>query len=262
MSTETLELHKPCEHVLQVTLNRPKVYNAINDVMMHDLYELWHELSQDNDGIRCVVLTGSGTKAFCAGADLKQRNNITMDEWREQHAILEKAAVAMYQCPIPIISAVNGAAFGGGLELVLLSDIAYACRAATFGQSEVKLGLIPGMMGTQLLSQAVGWRRAKKLLLTGETFTAKQACEWGLIEQVTTAKALVETALETANQIASNGPLAVQAAKRAMHKGLGNPLIDAYLTEIAEYNKVLKTSDLQEGIAAFNEKRAAEFFGE
>ncbi len=262
MNPETLELHKPCEHVLQVTLKRPKSYNAINSVMMHDLYELWHEISQENDGIRCVVLTGSGTKAFCAGADLKERNNLSRDVWREQHSFLEKAAITMLKCPIPIISAVNGAAFGGGLELVLLSDFAYACRAATFGQSETKLGLMPGMMGTQLLQRAVGLRRAKQLMFTGETFTAKQASEWGLINEVTTAKALLETAIETANRIAANAPIAVRYCKKAVLASLEQGPIDGYHTEIEAYNRLLNTHDLEEGISAFNEKRSPEFTGE
>src|SRR5262249_12895850 len=130
------------------------------------------------------ILTGSGQKAFCAGADLKERQQIDLVTWRQQHNVFQQAMLAMLDCSIPIIAAVNGVAFGGGLELTLAADFAYAATTATFAQSETKLGIMPGAMGTQNLPSACGLRRAKELCFTGQAFSAQQACEWGIINQL------------------------------------------------------------------------------
>lgn len=170
----TLKIDSPAEFILRVTLDRPEVRNAINYQMMQELRDFWRYINSHPKKFRCIILTGSGDKAFCAGADLKERNNLELASWQKQHIDLEQAMLAMIDCPIPIIAAVNGAAFGGGLELALASDFAYASRDATFAQSETKLGLIPGAMGTQNLPKHCGIARAKELCFTAATFSAEK----------------------------------------------------------------------------------------
>jgi enoyl-CoA hydratase len=263
MDTEfkTLQIDRPHDIILQVTLNRPEVRNAINIDMMHELFRLWHELDDSQEGYRCIILTGAGDKAFCAGADLKARSKLSLDEWRKQHAVLQQAMLAMSICPIPIIAAVNGAAFGGGLELTLASDFAYAADTAVFSQSEVKVGLMPGAMGTQNLPRACGIRRAKELTFTAESFTAQQAYERGIVNKICKPAQLLEEVLVTAVKIAENAPLAIRQAKRALNVSHHLDIQSGYEYEVEAYNRILPTADREEGIRAFNEKRKAEFVG-
>jgi enoyl-CoA hydratase len=261
MSFKTLKVDRPIEFVLRVHLNRPEVRNAINIEMMHDLFKLWSELDNSSSEIRCVILTGMGDKAFCAGADLKARLNISLEEWHRQHGVLQQAMLAMTACPIPIITAVNGAAFGGGLELTLASDFAYAADTAVFAQSEVKVGLMPGALGTQNLPRACGIRRAKELTFTGETFTAQQAFEWGIINKVCVSAALMDAVLATALRISENAPFAVRQAKKSLNVSQHSDIQSGYAYEVEAYNRLLPTLDREEGILAFNEKRKAVFTG-
>lgn len=258
---KTLTLETLNQHILLVTLNRPEVRNAINLEMMQDLLLLWSEMTKNHEALRCVILTGTGDKAFCAGADLKARRNMTIEIWKEQHLTLQNAMRAMIDFPIPIIAAVNGAAFGGGLELVLASDFAYAVDTATFAQSEVKIGLMPGALGTQNLPRAVGIRRAKELTFTGETFSAQQAFEWGIINKVCAHEDLMYEVLKTAEKISANAPLAVRQAKQALNASQDLDIHTGYSYEIEAYNQVLPTQDRVEGIKAFNEKRKPDFKG-
>src|SRR5436305_2842033 len=140
-----------------------------------DLVELFEALSTDLEDLRIVIVTGSGSKAFCAGGDLKQRNGMTDEAWRSQHLIFERMVRAIMGCPIPLIAAVNGAAYGGGCELAAASDFVYASTNARFALTEVTLGIMPGAGGTQNLPRAVGERRAKELILTGLPFSAEEA---------------------------------------------------------------------------------------
>src|SRR5579871_1783384 len=150
---ETLLLERQDEHVLMVTLNRPERRNALDTQMGLDLLDLFSGLYADQQGIRCIVLTGAG-KAFCAGGDLKQRNDMTDASWRHQHAIFEQKTFAMMDCPIPILAAVNGAAYGGGFEMALSADFIYAAHSARFALTETSLGIMPGTAGTQNLPRA------------------------------------------------------------------------------------------------------------
>ena len=248
--------------ILMVTLNREASCNAINSIMMKELMELWQWLSCcSNHQWRCVVLTGAGKRAFCAGADLKERYDLDVKTWREQHAVLQQAMIAMHQCPIPVIGAINGVAFGGGLELTLACDFAYAADHAVFSQSEVKLGIMPGAMGTQLLPRAVGLRRAKELTLTARSFTAEEALNWGVVNRVFSTDELIKATHLAAQQIVSNAPLAVANSKRSLNKAVCHDLLDGYRFEVNCYNELLDTADRVEGIQAFNQKRAAEFTG-
>lgn len=258
---KTLLLEKKSNHILQITLNRPAVRNAINIDMMQDLLHLWRHLLSNSHKIRCVILTGAGT-AFCAGADLKERNNMSLTVWRLQRSVLEQAMLAMLDCPIPIIAAVNGAAFGGGLELTLASDFAYAANTAMFSQSEVKVGLMPGALGTQHLPRACGVRRAKELAFTAATFSAEDAYRWGIINKISEPNDLLAEVLLTANTIADNAPLAVHQVKTALNASQNVTLRSGFAIEIAAYNLLLPTQDREEGIRAFNEKRKPVFTGE
>jgi len=262
MKFKTLEIAESRKNIMTVTLNRPEFRNAINSEMMRDLRDLWQEIYVNPKAIRCIILTGKGDKAFCAGADLKERNDIDVATWQKQHALLEQAMLAMLSCPVPIIAAVNGAAFGGGLELVLASDFAYAATSATFALPETKLGIMPGAMGTQNLPRACGARRAKEICFTGVAFSAEEALAWGIINKICAPGELLPEALSAAEKIAGNAPLAIRQVKTAINAAEQMNLTAGYMYELQAYNRLLPTQDRLEGIRAFNEKRRPEFKGE
>lgn len=258
----TLEFKQVSTNVLQVCLNRPEVGNALNTQMALDLLELWTRLTDVPGDIRCVVLTGAGSKIFCAGGDLKERHGMTSQSWQHQHEIFERSYWALIDLPLPIIGAINGHAFGGGLEIALSCDFLYTSQEARFAFPEVTLGIMPGMGGTQNLPRALGERRAKELIMTGRPFSAAQAYEWGLVNQVTAADQVLPLALETALKIASNAPLAVWQIKKSIRYGGQMELRTAYRFEVEAYNHLVDTEDRREGVAAFNEKRIPVFKGQ
>ena len=257
----TLSVEPDGEHVLVVTLNRPEVLNAINTQMGMDLLDFWTRLTAEPDQARCVVLTGAGDRAFCAGGDLKERDGMTEHAWRAQHEIFELGFSALLNCPVPVIAAVNGHAFGGGLETALACDFAYAARGARLGLSEVSLGIMPGGGGTQLLPRAAGERRAKELILTAAPFTTEDAYAWGIVNRLCDPGETLGDALATARRIAGNAPLSTRQAKKSIHYGLQMDLDTGYRFEIEAYNRLIPTEDRLEGVRAFNEKRAPEFKG-
>ena len=259
---DTLLISSPASHVVQITLNRPDFANAFNTQMALDLVDIFESLSMDPSETRAVILTGSGTRAFCAGGDLKERNGMSNAAWSKQHLIYERMARAVITCPIPVIGAINGAAYGGGCELAAGVDFAYVAHGARFAQTEVKIGIIPGAGGTQTLARAVGERRAKELILTGEVFTAEQALDWGLANAIYPIEELLPAALKTATAIATNAPIAVRQAKLAIGRGGGLGLADGLAMEIEAYNRTIPTEDRREGVAAFNERRAPVFRGQ
>jgi enoyl-CoA hydratase len=257
----TLALKEEGPHVLVVTLNRPEVLNAISTQMGRDWLDLFNGLAADPGELRCIVLTGAGERAFCAGADLKERDGMSVETWRTQHAQFEMSFVALMECPVPIIAAVNGHAYGGGLETALCCDFIYAARGAKLALSELRLGIMPGGCGTQNLPRAVGERRAKELILTSRAFTAEEGAEWGLVNKVCEPGKTLGDALETAQQIAANAPIAVRQAKKSIHYGLQMDLLTGYRFEIEAYNRLVDTEDRREGVRAFNEKRKPVFKG-
>ena len=259
---DTLLISSPASHVVQITLNRPDFANAFNTQMALDLVDIFESLSMDPSETRAIILTGSGTRAFCAGGDLKERNGMSNAAWSKQHLIYERMARAVINCPIPVIGAINGAAYGGGCELAAGVDFAYVAHGARFAQTEVKIGIIPGAGGTQTLARAVGERRAKELILTGEVFTAEQALDWGLANAIYPIEELLPAALKTAPAIATNAPIAVRQAKLAIGRGGGLGLADGLAMEIEAYNRTIPTEDRREGVAAFNERRAPVFRGQ
>ena len=258
---ETLLVEPKGDHVLLVTMNRPDVLNALNTQLGLDLVDLFESIAMKPGALRCIVLTGTGAKGFCAGGDLKQRDGMSSEEWTTQHVVFERMARALLDCPIPMIGAVNGAAFGGGCEIACCCDFLYAADHAKFALPEAKLGIMPGAGGTQTLPRAIGERRAKEHVLTGTPFTAQQAERWGLVNEVMPLDILVTKALETARLIAGNAPLSTRQVKQSVSRGLRMSLGDGLAFEIEAYNRLVATEDRVEGVRAFNEKRKADFKG-
>ena len=259
MNYQTLLLEPREEHILVVTLNRPQVLNALNTQMGRDQIDLWTRLTAEPGDVRCVVLTGSGERAFCAGADLKERDGMTEAVWRAQHEIFERAFMALMELPLPVIAAVNGHAFGGGMEMALCCDFIYAARSARMALSETRLGLMPGGAGTQNMPRAAGERRAKELIFTAAPFEAQQGYDWGIVNKV--CDNALDEAVITARKISENAPLAVRQAKKSVHYGLQMDLLTGYRFEIEAYNQLVATDDRKEGVRAFNEKRKPRFQG-
>ena len=258
---ETVTLAEPASGVLLVTLNRPQVANAMSVQMGRDLGEIFSELFAEPDLYRAVVVTGAGERAFCGGADLKERLGVSDADWQKQHLIFERMIKAIIDCPIPVIAAVNGAAYAGGCEIALGCDFIYAARTARFALTEVTIGIMPGAGGTQTLPRAVGERRAKEIVLTGRPFTAEEAYDWGMVNRLCAPESVVVEAVETATTISRNAPISLRQAKRSIHHGLGLSLADGMLFEIEAYNRMVPTEDRREGIASFNEKRKPAFKG-
>jgi enoyl-CoA hydratase len=252
---ETLKIESPQEHVVLVTLHRPEVANAMNTQMGLDLLATFDGFCAAPNRQRCIIITGSGSKAFCAGGDLKQRNGMTDEQWQDQHLIFERAIRAMIDCPVPMIAAVNGAAYAGGLEIALCADFIYAADHTRFALTEVTLGIMPGAGGTQNLPRAVGARRAKEIMLTGRPFSAREALEWGMVNRLCASDMLLPDALETASVIAGNAPISTRQLKQSVNMGSDMDLRSGMMFEIEAYNRMVPTDDRREGIRAFNEKR-------
>jgi enoyl-CoA hydratase/carnithine racemase len=258
---ETLHVAEAEPGIFLFTMNRPASANALNTQMGLDLVAAFEAVLMDPAPYRCIILTGAGDKAFCAGGDLKERNGMSDATWRAQHLIFERMARALVGCPVPVIAAVNGSAYGGGCEIAAACDFILAAQHAMFALPETKLGIIPGAGGTQTIARAVGERRAKELLMTATPFSAVEAAEWGLVNQVCPSADLIEIAMEKARKISANAPLAVRQAKNAIHHGLQMSLADGLAFEIEAYNRLVPTWDRSEGVSAFNEKRPARFEG-
>jgi enoyl-CoA hydratase/carnithine racemase len=246
-----------------VTMNRPEAANALSKALVSALEATFAELAgllKQGDDLRAVVLTGTGT-AFCAGADLKERRAMSLEQTWAFLDELNHLANGIAAFPRPVIAAINGAAFGGGLELALACDIRIAADSAEMGLLEVRLGIIPGMGGTQRLSRIASVAAAKELILTGRRVRAQRAYTLGIVSDVVPAENLADAAAKLADEIAAAGPLAVAAAKRAIDEGIALPLADALAVEAACYQEVLASDDRNEGLAAFAEKRLPEFKG-
>ena len=195
-------------HVVTVTLNRPEQMNAMNTAMGEDLRACFDGFQRDADA-RAIVFTGAGDRAFCAGGDLKERNEMTDETWRAQHVIFEQAAFRVLRCPLPVIAAVEGFALAGGCELAILSDFIVASETAVFGVPETTLGIFPGIGGTQLLPRIIGAPLAKELIFTGRRMRADEAKAAGLVNRLVPKGQARATAIEIATTIAANGPIAV-----------------------------------------------------
>jgi enoyl-CoA hydratase len=260
-SYKTLNLSaSPDGHVVTVELNRPEALNAMNTAMGEDLLRCFEAFQWDRSA-RCVVFTGAGAKAFCVGGDLKEREGMTDETWRAQHAIFETAAAKVLHCPVPVIAAVEGFAMGGGCELAVLSDFIVASETAVFAVPEVTRGIFPGIGGTQLLPRIIGAPLAKEMIFTGRRVPAAEAKAIGLVNHLVPAGQARAKALEIAQVIADNGPIAVRQAKKAVSWGSETDLETGMALAIEAYNVTVTTDDRLEGVRAFNEKRKPNFKG-
>jgi enoyl-CoA hydratase/carnithine racemase len=250
------------DHLAWITLDRPDVMNALSFDTLGRLGELVAELA-GRRAIRVVLVTGAGERAFCAGADLKERRDYSEQQVRAFVARIGDTFSALAALPQPTIAVLNGVAYGGGLELALACDLRVAASTASMGLTETSLAIIPGAGGTQRLPRVVGAAHAKELIFTARKLTADEALSLGLVNAVAEPAGLVARATELARSIAANGPLAVAAAKAALDLAdRGMPLADRLDGERALYlERVLPSADRLEALAAFREKRKPEYRG-
>jgi enoyl-CoA hydratase/carnithine racemase len=240
--------------VATVTLNRPEALNAISTELALALAEAVEPLATD-PGVRAVVLTGAGERAFCVGADLKQRAGFDDHGWFVQREAFRRGFAAVRRCPLPTVAAVSGFALGGGAELALACDLIVAATDATFGLPEVRLGLVPAGGGTQLLARRVGRSAARDLVLTGRRVDAEEARRLGLADRVVPRGEVLAAATALAAEIAGNAPTAVRMAKWALEVGGDLPLEAAMEVEDQAWRRAVLSDDRREGIAAWMEKR-------
>ena len=258
---DTLRVTRAAEGaVVTVEMHRPAALNAMNTAMGRELLTCFDALFWDKQ-TRVVILTGAGDKAFCVGGDLKERQGMSDEAWREQHVIFEQAAFRVLRCPHPVIAAVEGFAMGGGCELAVLADFVVASATAVFAVPEVTRGIFPGIGGTQLLPRIVGAPFAKEMIFTGRRVPAEEARAVGLVNHLVPAGEARAKALEIALTIARNGPIAVRQAKKAIAWGAETDLETGMMLAIEAYNSTVHTEDRLEGVRAFNERRPPEFQG-
>lgn len=258
MDFKNLQLDRSAA-VLTITINRPAKMNALSREVIDELDAVFDEI-YELDEIRGVIITGSGTKAFVAGADIGEFTAFTPEQAKAMSANGHRVFNKIENAPKPVIAAVNGFALGGGCELALACHLRVASDNAKFGQPEVNLGLIPGYGGTQRLIRAVGRAKGLELLLTADMLTAKEALEYGLVNHVTTQEELLPKCHSILDKIVSKSPLVVDqiiACANSYH----NKQEDGFELEIDEFSKCIATEDFKEGTAAFLEKRPAVFKG-
>ena len=253
-------LYEKKEKIAYITLNRPEAFNSIDP-------ETWQELGQalvdfrDDPQLLCAIITGAGDRAFCTGADIRKMLPFIKENRGDEH-LWWSTIMRGLEVWKPIIAAVNGLTLGGGLELALACDLKIASENASFGQPEIKLGLIPGWGGTQRLPRIIPVARAAEMLLTGEPIDAQEAYRLGLVNKVVPLPQLLSTAKEWAENLCSLGPLALRAAKEAMLKGLDMDLENGLRLEQGLFEGLLDTEDYEEGTKAFVERRKPKFKGE
>ena len=247
--------------ILTLTLNRPEVMNSLNFPLLHALRDQIESLRFRTD-VRVVIITGSGDKAFCAGADLKERATLSPDKVKAYIFTIRNLFTAIEQLNKAVIAAVNGIALGGGTELALASDIRIASSNATMGLTETRLAIIPGAGGTQRLPRLVGKGKAKELIFTGRRIAAQEALAIGLVNRVCEPPALLEECKNMAAMICETGPIALEQAKYAINYGMETDIHTGLAIESNAYWVCIPTQDRQEGLAAFKEKRKPVYKGE
>lgn len=253
-----------------IKLNRPRVHNSLNSELLRDLKQAAQELGQDKS-IHTVIIIGSGCKAFCAGADLTERKEMTEGQVLDYLNLIQSTMVAIEKMPQPVIAAINGSAFGGGTELALSCDLRIMTEDAVLRLTEVKLGIIPGAGGTQRLSRLIGKSKAKEMILTARPLSANEAHQVGLVHKIVPAQKdvsqewheeLITQARNWANEITKAAPLSLSAAKYAIDQGFNCDLEAGLALETKAYLQLLNTKDRKEGLAAFAEKREPFYRGE
>ncbi len=244
----------PAGAVAHVVLDRPEALNAISTELARRLGDVLADLAADDD-LRAVVLSSSTPKAFCVGADLKERNGYSDEQLRAQRLVYRRMAAALLAVPVPVVAAVAGYALGGGLELALLSDLVVADETAVVGLPEVSVGVIPGLGGTQLLPRRIGTARAAELVYTARRLDAAEAAALGVVDRVVPAGEALAAASALAADIARNSPVGVRNAKRAIRLGTGTDLAAALEIEDGAWRATAFSADRAEGVRAFAEKR-------
>ena len=260
MSNEDLLLVAEQNQAVILTLNRPGVMNCLNFDLLYALRDKIDNLQYTSD-IRCLIITGTGEKSFCAGADLKERATLSPEEVKKFILTIRNLLTSIQNLPIPVISAVNGIALGGGTEVALASDIRIAADTASMGLTETRLAIIPGGGGTQRLPRIIGVAKAKELIFTGKRVNAKEALEIGLVNQVVPQENLLDACMEMAKMIAETGPIAVEMAKYAIDRGIETDLATGLAIESNAYRVTIPTEDRVEGLTAFREKRKPVYKG-
>lgn len=246
--------------VALITLNRPEVMNSFNFAMLLGLKAEIDRVRFDTD-TRVVIITGAGEKAFCAGADLKERATYPEAKVREFIFTIRSLFSSIETLPQPVIAAVNGVALGGGTELSLASDIRYASKSATLGLTETRLAIIPGAGGTQRLPRLIGRGRAKELIFTGRRVGADEALNLGMVNRVCEPGSLIDDCMALADEILGCGPIAIAQAKYAINAGIETDIATGMAIESNAYWLTIPTEDRLEGLAAFREKRKPVYKG-
>ena len=236
-----------------ITINRPKVLNALCSQVLDELNEVLDSI--DTKKLRCLVVTGAGEKSFVAGADISEMSTLNKEQGETFGKKGNDVFLKLEAFPLPTVAAVNGFALGGGCELAMACDIRYCSENAMFGQPEVGLGITPGFGGTQRLARIVGTGMAKELVFSARNIKAPEALRIGLVNAVLPAEELMPAVMKLANRIAGNAPIAVQAAKKAMTEGISLPISQAVVCEEKAFGSCFATEDQKEGMGAFLEKR-------
>ena len=259
--TETVMLEKRPGGIAFIILNRPEAANSLSVQMLQDLSSVLLEVKKDRS-IRVVVLTGAGEKVFCAGADLKERREMSDEEAAAAVRKIGATINEVEKLPQPVIAAINGHALGGGLELALACDIRIGALEAKLGLTETSLAIIPGAGGTQRLPRLIGPGKAKELIFTARRLTGQQAMDAGILEYAVPLAELESFALTLAEEMSANGPVALVQAKLAINKGLEVDLMTGLHIEQMAYNALIQTNDRREGLEAFADKRKPVYKGE
>jgi len=259
MKFETIEYQQE-GHVGLLIIQRPQALNALNAQVLEELSTFAKEISQNKE-IRALVITGSGEKAFVAGADIKAMADMTQKEARDFSITAQTAFDSIERLPFAVIAAVNGFALGGGCELALACDIIIASEKAKFGLPEVTLGLLPSFGGTQRLPRAIGLFKAREMIFSGELYSAQDCMMMGLVNRVTTPDQLLPEAQKLAQTIASRAPIAIAKAKQSINTGFEIHMNDGLKREAELFGELFSTQDQKEGIAAFIGKRPPSFVG-
>ena len=255
-----IERHGEGGHVAELVLDRPEAMNAVSTEMAHALGRATREVA-DDPTVRAVVVSSTHPKAFCVGADLKERNSFTDEQLRAQRPLARAAYRGVLDLPVPVVAAVDGYALGGGFEIALSCDLVVCGEGAVVGLPEVSVGVIPGGGGTQLLTRRVGWSRAARMVFTAQRFTAQEAHDLGAVDEVVPAGTARERALELATVVAGNSPVGVRNAKAAMRRGFDTDLDAGLRIEDDMWAATAFSADRAEGVAAFNEKRRPQWPG-